>query len=210
MALFSFFVLLLFSAVQYIVLTTTQFLSYLDFYAQFELFINPCVSLFQVTEMSVGIYSIYVSFNGLFRRRGFNKQVQQSMFKRQLAFVIIRMFEVLPNTLYVFFTHFLFFSNYKGNAHKSPMFSQYDSTLYSPIIFNLKGIIFFLLLCSDQTFRSLLAKRVIYFITFFKKGRAPSMISGNSSKKSEEFNILNSILSQSMNMELVCAILTGI
>lgn len=70
----------------------------LNFNGIFDVFFRPPTILVQVCEFTVAIYSLYVSFYGLCVRKGYNKQVQQSIFRRQVLFVLIRLITSVPFT----------------------------------------------------------------------------------------------------------------
>jgi len=61
---------------------------------------RPPIMVVQIFEIFVSIYSLYVSFIGLCLRKGLNKEVQQSIFRRQVLFVIIRVISTTPFTIY--------------------------------------------------------------------------------------------------------------
>lgn len=71
-------------------------------------YIRPFISLLQLLEIVISLYSLLVAFVGLCIRKGFNKEVQQTIFRKQVFLVCIRVATNLPYFLASVYVYYQF------------------------------------------------------------------------------------------------------
>jgi len=149
-------------------------------------------------------YSIIVSFQGLFFSRGFNKDVKQTILKRQVYIVLIRFIPLLPR--FVLFQSRWSINFLLGYKYFDEVPIEVELGVY--VVYSLTGIFWFIFLVCKPSFQ-LALKYEIYKLAHWI-GCITHMPFEAKTFEDNSKNPKNAFLCVSMNMELVCAILKGI
>lgn len=144
-------------------------------------------------SVAINVISLIVAFKGLLVRRGFNRQVKRQIFTRQVFFVLIRF---LADITAIVKSYYAIVTVVKDlNMEYVMLYNQIR--LANIYMESIKCLFYFMYLFVEPSFKKALYRTLLCRCRF-------------RSRLLEDEQPINSFLFSQMNMELVCAILTGI
>ena len=171
-----------------------------------DLFQWPILYLVQMVEGIVMFISFFISLTNIYKnRKKWNKEIENNIFRRQLVFIIIRMFTMFFSQIFWHLVNLYnkFFVDFERDIEAMNISFGWRMVFQSINIS--RGIFYALWLLADPLIRKAIHRKYEKFINMLDLSQT------HQSKKESQNNVsnhpMNAFLCSSMNMELVCAIL---